>query len=421
MAVTVHRELEAVWRIESARIIAGLMRVTRDLGMAEEAAQEALAAALEAWAVDGLPESPGAWLATAARRRAIDRIRRQRVERRVLQETALRVGAADVEDVDEVDARLDGSPEDDVLRLIFMACHPALAEDARAALALRLVCGLTVPEVARAYLVGEATIAQRIVRAKKTLAESNIAFEVPSGGELPARIASVLEVIYLVFNEGYAATSGADWTRPTLCEEALRLGRMLAALMPGDQQDGEVHGLVALMEFQASRLGARTDNAGMPVLLMDQDRSRWDQVLIRRGLAALEEARRLGVGVYGLQAEIAACHARARTGSETDWKGIVSLYTQLYGLVPSPVVALNLAVAAGMAEGPEEGLRRVDDIAAHRALQGYHLLPSVRAEFLRRLGRMAEARGEFERAAALARNEPERQLLLRRAGECGQD
>jgi RNA polymerase sigma factor (sigma-70 family) len=414
MSGEIQRVVDGVWRVEGARIIAGLVRIFRDIGAAEDAAQDALAAALEQWDKEGVPENPGAWLMTTSRRRGIDRIRRARVEQRVVED----VGAGRGTIEDGLDPQLDGSPEDDVLRLIFMACHPSLSEEARAALALRLVCGLTVAEIARAYLVPEATISQRIVRAKKALTESGVEFEVPSGEELPARLDSVLQVIYLVFNEGYAATAGGEWTRPMLCEEAVRLGRMVGGLMA---REGEVWGLVALMELQASRLAARRDSAGRPVLLLDQDRGKWDWLMIRRGLSALEKSRKRGKGgqgVYGLQAEIAACHARARTGEQTDWKEIVTLYTRLYGLVPSPVVGLNLGVAVGMAEGPEEGLRRLDAIAGHPAMKEYHLLPSVRGEFLSRLGRLAEAKKEFERAAELAANERERELLLEKARRC---
>ena len=393
-------------------MIAAVARVLRgDVGRAEELAQDALVAALEQWPKDGIPENPGAWLTTAAKRRAVDEVRRARVERRARGE----IGAAEgVEDARErVDEALDGGVGDDVLRLVFTACHPALAPESRAALALRLLCGLTTDEIARAFLAPEPTIAQRIVRAKRTLAEEQVAFEVPVGAELRERLASVLEVVYLLFNEGYAATSGPEWMRPDLCGEALRLGRVLQGLMPGV---GEVHGLAALMELTASRAGARVDAGGAPVLLLEQDRSKWDRVLIRRGLAALEKARACGeAGPYALQAAIAACHARARRAEETEWGEIARLYGELLRMSGSPVVALNRAVAVGMAEGPAAGLALLDELRGEPALRGYHLLPAARGEMLERLGRAEEARAEFERAAGMAGNERERGVLRGRA------
>jgi RNA polymerase sigma factor (sigma-70 family) len=406
-----HAAIEAVWRIESAKIVAGLARMTRDVGLAEELAQEALVAALEKWPESGVPDKPGAWLMAAAKNRALDHFR----HRKMVEAKHEEIGR-DAEEgfVPDFDAALEDDIGDDLLRLIFTACHPVLSTEARAALTLRLLCGLTTDEIARAFLVPEPTIAQRIVRAKRTLSEARVPFEVPRGEELGARLSSVLEVIYLVFNEGYSATAGEDWTRPALCEEALRLSRILAELAP---QEPEVLGLVALMEIQASRLHARTGPSGEPILLMDQDRSRWDHLLVRRGLSALERAEKLGgaLGPYALQAAIAACHARARTPADTDWKRIVALYDALAQLAPSPVVELNRAVAVAMAYGPEEGLAAVDAIASEPALRGYHLLPSVRGDFLEKLGRLDEARGEFERAASLTRNSREIRLLLDRA------
>jgi RNA polymerase sigma factor (sigma-70 family) len=408
------RAVEAVWRIESARLIAGLARLVRDVGVAEELAQDALVAALEQWPAEGVPNNPGAWLMAVAKRRAIDLIRRnERLERKVTElghELAVRGEPA----APEFDAVLTDQIEDDLLRLVFVSCHPVLSTEARVALTLRLLGGLTTDEIARAFLVAESTVAQRIVRAKRTLAEAEVPFEVPEPAERPARLASVLEVIYLVFNEGYAATAGDDWIRPALCEEALRLGRILAGLMPAEP---EVHGLVALMEFQASRLRARIGPAGEPVLLLDQDRRRWDQWLIRRGVAALERAEALGGlgGRYALQAAIAACHAQAGTPEATNWRLIATLYEALAQLTPSPVVELNRAVAVGMAYGPEAGLELIDQLVDDPALKEYHLLPSVRGDLLAKLGRLDEARMEFERAAALARNQRERQLLLDRA------
>ncbi len=407
-----HRAIEAVCRIESAKLIAGLVRVVRDVGLAEELAQDALVAALERWPEAGVPDNPGAWLMATAKNRAIDRMRRSALVERKHAELA----HLDEREAPDLDAALDDDVGDDLLRLVFTCCHPVLAPEARVALTLRLLGGLTTDEIARAYLVPEPTIAQRIVRAKRALAEARVPFEVPRREALGERLASVLGVIYLIFNEGYAATAGADWVRPALCEEALRLGRVLAGLMPGEP---EVHGLVALMEIQASRLGARVGPSGEPVLLLDQDRARWDRLLIGRGLGALARAEALGGarGPYALQAAIAACHARAHTAGETDWARIVALYDALAALAPSPVVALNRAVAVAMASGPAAGLALVDALAAEPALAGYHLLPSVRAELLQRLGRTDEARAEWERAAALTRNQRERALLLARAAK----
>ncbi len=418
-ATEAHRAIDAVWRIESARLIAGLARIVRDVGVAEELAQDALVAALEQWPESGVPRNPGAWLMATSKHRAIDMLRRRERYQRKLAEIGrdLEVtGEGRVED-EAVDAALDGDIEDDMLRLVFTACHPVLSTEARVALTLRLLGGLTTEEIGRAYLVPESTVAQRIVRAKRTLTAKQVPFEVPTGAELAPRLSSVLEVVYLIFNEGYAATAGDAWMRPALCEEALRLGRVLAGLMP---KEPEVHGLVALMEIQASRLRARTRPSGEPVLLLEQNRARWDQMLIRRGLAALERAEMLGGvrGPYTLQAAIAACHARARTAAETDWPRIAALYLALAQLVPSPVVELNRAVALGMAFGPAMGLELVDEIRDEPALAGYHLLPSVRGDLLARLGRLDEAAEEFGRAAALTRNEPERALLAERAAAC---
>jgi len=421
MATDVQRAIEAVFRIESARLIAGLTRVVRDVGRAEELAQDALVAALEQWPGSGVPENPGAWLMAAAKHRAVDLVRRERrlaeKHHELVHEVAERERA-----VPDLDAALDDDIGDDLLRLVFTACHPVVSPEARVALTLRLLGGLTTEEIARAFLVPEPTIAQRIVRAKRTLAEAGVPFEVPRGDELASRLASVLEVVYLVFNEGYAATAGDDWLRPGLCDEALRLGRILAELAPAEP---EVHGLVALMEIQASRAKARVGPSGEPVLLLDQDRSRWDQLLIRRGLAALERAVALAngsssstIGPYALQAAIAACHARAHTAAETDWARIVALYEALARVTPSPVVELNRAVAVAMAFGPAAGLERVDALAAEPVLAGYHLLPSVRGDLLWKLGRFDEARVEFQRAAGLTRNARERTLLLERAAAC---
>jgi RNA polymerase sigma factor (sigma-70 family) len=412
---TTHRAVEAVWRIESAKLVAALTRVTGDVGLAEDLAQEALVAALERWPQTGVPDNPAAWLMATAKHRAVDVFRRtQRLERKTAE-----LGRELVE-ADEPDwaAALDEVVEDDVLRLVFIACHPVLSREARVALTLRLVGGLTTDEIARAFLVPETTVAQRIVRAKRTLAAARVPFEMPAGPDFAARLSSVLEVVYLVFNEGYAATAGESWTRPELCQEALRLGRILAALTPGE---AEVHGLVALMELQASRVRARTGPDGGPVLLPDQDRGRWDHVLIGRGLAALRRAEGTGAGLgpYGLQAAIAACHARARTAEETDWVRIAALYEALAELLPSPVVELNRAVAVSRAYGPAAGLELVDELTGAPALRGYHLLPAARGDLLLQLGRAREARREFERAASLTRNEQERALLLGRAAGCG--
>ena len=414
---TIHRTINAVWRIESARLIAGLVRMVRDVGLAEDLAQDALLAALERWPQVGVPDNPGAWLMATAKHRAIDRMRHNKLaQAKHLQITqALEDAQEDV--VAGIEATLDDDIGDDLLRLVFIACHPMLSTDAQVALTLRLLGGLTTDEIARAFLQPEATIAQRIVRAKRSLEKARAPFEVPDRQERAARLASVLGVIYLIFNEGYSATSGDDWMRPQLCEEALRLGRVLAGLAP---DDAEVHGLLALMELQASRTHARIGPRGEPVLLPDQDRARWDQLLIRRGLAALARAERLGGagGSYALQAAIAACHARALTLADTDWARIVALYGALAQLSQSPVVELNRAVATAMLSGPATGLALVDRLRFEPALQGYHLLPSVRGDLLFRLGRLPEARQEFEKAAALTRNGRERTLLLDRAAAC---
>jgi len=416
-----HRAIDAVWRIESAKLIAGLARIVRDVGIAEELAQDALVAALEQWPESGIPNNPGAWLMATAKHRAIDRLRRNKLFERKHEELGLELEDQQAFDAAHLEAQIiddiDDDVGDDLLRLIFTACHPVLSSEARAALTLRLLGGLTTEEIARAFLVPERTIAQRIVRAKRTLAETHVPYEVPRGPDLAARLASVLEVIYLIFNEGYAATAGDDWMRPALCEDALRLGRILAELAPAEP---EVHGLVALMEIQASRSAARTGPSGEPVLLLDQDRTRWDQLLIRRGLAALERAEALGgtLGPYALQSAIAACHARARTAAETDWARIVVLYGALAQLTPSPIVELNRAVAVTMAFGPAAGLELVDALTSEPSLKSYHLLPSVRGDFLAKLGRLDEARAEFERAASLTRNARERELLLGRATAC---
>src|SRR5215472_8848355 len=418
MAETTTREaIEAVWRIESARLIGGLVRVVRDVGLAEDLAQEALVTAMERWPQTGIPDNPGAWLMAVAKNRAIDQLRRhQLLEHQhgaLKDETqgSTRLTARDIE------TALDENVGDDLLRLMLIACHPVLSTEARVALTLRLLGGLTTEEIARAFLVPEPTIAQRIVRAKRTLAEARVPFEVPHGEDLSARLPSVLEVIYLIFNEGYTATRGEDWMRTELCEDALRLGRILAELVPGD---AEVDGLIALMELQASRGRARLGPGGEPILLLDQDRSRWDQLLVRRGLTALERAEALSrpLGQYTLQAAIAACHARARTGDETDWKKIVALYDALVEITQSPVVELNRAVAVSMAFGPAAGLELVDALVDEPALRTYHLLPSVRGDLLAKLGRSDDARKEFERAAALVQNARERELLLARAKAC---
>src|SRR6267154_1017082 len=410
MAPDTHQAIDAVWRIEQAKVIAGLARIVRDVGIAEELAQDALVAALKVWPAQGIPDNPGAWLMATAKNRALDTRRRAKLIERKHVELGHEM---DAEHTPDLDAALDDDIGDDLLRLIFTACHPVLSAEARVALTLRLIGGLTTEEIARAFLVAEPTIAQRIVRAKRTLTETRVPFEVPRGADRAERLASVLEVIYLIFNEGYAATSGEDWVRPALCEEALRLGRILAGLAP---EEGEVHGLVALMEIQASRLKARVGPKGEPILLLDQNRARWDQLLIRRGLSALARAEALGrPGPYALQAAIAACHARARVAEDTDWRRIVALYEQLANITPSPVVELNLAVAVAMAYGPQAGLDRVDALAAEPTLKNYHLLPSVRGDFLEKLGRFEEARAEFERAAGMTQNARERALLLERA------
>jgi len=408
-----HRAIEAVWRIESARLIAGLARVVGDVGLAEDLAQDALVAALEQWPESGVPDNPGAWLMATAKHRAIDQLRRHKMLDRKHEELGYEIAELQATAPD-FDTAIDDHIGDDLLRLIFTACHPVLTTEARTALTLRLLGGLTTEEIARAFLVPTATIAQRIVRAKRTLAAARVPFEVPRGAELAPRLASVLEVIYLIFNEGYSATAGDDWLRPALCEDALRLGRILAELAPAEP---EVHGLVALMEIQASRLHARVDQAGRPILLLDQDRGRWDQLLIHRGLAALERIEAMGgaFGPYALQGAIAACHARARTADDTDWTRITALYDALAQLTPSPIVELNRGVAYGMAFGPASGLEIVDPLTADPQLAGYHLLPSVRGDLLAKLGRFAEARAEFERAASLTRNTRERALMVERA------
>ena len=413
MLTDTHRTIDAVWRIESARLIAGLGRIVRDVGIAEDLAQDALVAALEQWPEQGIPSNPGAWLMATAKHRAIDALRRRTLLDRKHEELGRDLEER-LETPDLVSA-IDDDIGDDLLRLMFTACHPVLSTEARAALTLRLLGGLTTEEIARAFLVPEPTVAQRIVRAKRTLADAKVAFEVPRGADRAARVASVLEVIYLIFNEGYSATAGEDWVRPELCNDALRLGRILTGLMP---KEAEVHGLVALMEIQASRLRARVGPSGEPVLLLDQDRGRWDQLLIRRGLSALALAEKLcgpASGQYTLQAAIAACHARARTAEETDWKRIAALYEKLVDLIPSPVVELNRAVAVAMAYGPALGLTIVDQLISEPALKSYHLLPSVRADLLIKLGRNAEARAELERAASLTKNARERNLLVERA------
>ena len=420
MAVTAtdtHRAIDAVWRIESPRLIARLTRMMRDVGLAEELAQDALVSALEQWPQSGVPDNPGAWLMATARNRAIDRLRRGKLLERKHEELGHEL-QAEQDSAPELEDQIDDDDiGDDLLRLLFIACHPVLSTEARVALTLRLLGGLTTEEIARAFLQPHPTIAQRIVRAKRTLSEAHVPFEVPRGPELAARLSSVLEVIYLIFNEGYAATGGEDWMRPALCEDALRLGRVLAELAP---QEPEVHGLVALMEIQASRSRARVGPSGEPILLLQQDRARWDPLLIRRGLHALERAEKLGgeLGPYALQAEIAACHARARTAEETNWARITALYFALAQLTPSPVVELNRAVAISMTFGPAAGLELVDALRAEPALKSYHLLPSVRGDLLGKLGRFSEAREEFERAAALTHNARERELLLARAAAC---
>jgi RNA polymerase sigma factor (sigma-70 family) len=414
-----HSAIDAVWRIESARIIAGLTRIVRDVGIAEELAQDALVAALEQWPESGIPDNPGAWLMATAKHRAIDHWRRNKLLERKHQEFGRELEAQQEMAVPDLDAAIDDEVGDDLLRLVFISCHPVLSPEGRAALTLRLLGGLTTDEIARAFLVAEPTVAQRIVRAKRTLADARVPFEIPRKADLVARLASVLEVIYLIFNEGYSATAGDDWMRPALCEEALRLGRILAELAPDEP---EVHGLVSLMEIQASRSAARVNESGEPILLLDQDRALWDQLLIRRGLAALERAENLGHsrGPYALQAAIAACHARARTPQETDWPRIVRLYEELGQIAPSPVVELNRAVAVAMAFGPAAGLELADTLMSEPSLKAYHLLPSVRGDFLFKLGRFAEAEQEFARAASLTRNARERDFLLDRARLCAQ-
>jgi RNA polymerase sigma factor (sigma-70 family) len=413
-ATDTHRTIDAVWRIESARIIAGLARIVRDVGLAEELAQDALVAALEQWPEAGIPDKPGAWLMATAKHRAIDHFRRNEMLERKHEELGRELEARQELTVPDLEAAMDDDVGDDLLRLVFTACHPVLSSEARVALTLRLLGGLTTAEIARAFLLPEATIAQRIVRAKRTLAEAHVPFEVPRGKELEARLASVLEVIYLIFNEGYSATAGDDWMRPELCQDALRLGRIVAELVP---KEPEVHGLVALMEIQASRAHARTGPSGEPILLLDQNRALWDQLLIHRGLAALERAQKLGgaSGPYALQGAMAACHARAHTAAETDWSRIAALYDALNRIAPSPIVELNRAVAVSMSLGPEAGLEIVDALIEEPALRAYHFLPSVRGDLLAKLGRFEEARAELERAAALTRNGRERELLLERA------
>ncbi|HTA93809.1 MAG TPA: RNA polymerase sigma factor [Polyangiaceae bacterium] len=419
MTPEVHAAIHAVFRIESARLVASLARLVRDVGVAEELAQDALVTALEDWPQSGVPENPGAWLMATAKHHALNRLRRGKMLERKHEELghAATTDAAHTRTEDELAARLDDSVGDDLLRLVFTACHPVLSTEARVALTLRLLGGLTTDEIARAFLVSESAIAQRVVRAKRTLAEKNVAFEIPRAEELGQRLASVLEVVYLIFNEGYSATAGDDLMRPALCEDALRLGRILAELAP---EEPEVHGLVALMELNAARAGARVDDKGEPVFLLEQNRSRWDQILIRRGLLALERAQALGArpGPYLLQASIAACHARAQRASATNWPEIAELYAALGALVRSPVVELNRAVAVSMADGPEAGLRLVDALAEEPALRGYHLLPSARADLLAKLGRLEEARLEFERAATLTKNLRQRERLLERAADC---
>ncbi len=417
-ATETHRAIEAVWRIESARIIAGLTRIVRDVGVAEELAQDALVVALERWPESGIPENPGAWLMGTAKHRAIDYLRRGTLIDRKHEDLGREMAEREMQ-VPDLAAAMDDTIGDDLLRLVFIACHPVLSTEARVALTLRLLGGLTTDEIARAYLVAEATIAQRIVRAKKTLAEAQVPFEVPRGREFTARLSSVLQVLYLIFNEGYSATSGDDWLRPSLCEDALRLGRILAGLVP---DEAEVHGLVALMEIQASRSKARVGPAGEPILLLDQNRARWDQLLIHRGLAGLDRVERLGGmrGPYAIQAAIAACHARAGAPEDTDWARIVGLYSELAEVTPSPIVELNRAVAVGMAYGAAAALELVDGLRGDPALREYHLLPSVRGDLLKKLGRRGEARQEFELAASITRNARERNLLLERARECAE-
>jgi RNA polymerase sigma factor (sigma-70 family) len=418
-----HRAIEAVWRIESARLIAGLTRIVRDLGLAEELAQDALVAALEQWPASGVPDNPGAWLMATSKHRAIDLIRRNQTLVRKQQQIARELEIDGEGFEPDLAAALDDNIGDDLLRLVFIACHPVLSTEARAALTLRVLGGLSTDEIARAFLVSESTVAQRIVRAKKTLTKEQVQFEVPARGELAARLVSVLEVIYLIFNEGYSATAGDDWLRPQLCADALRLARIVAGLMP---DEAEVHGLVALLEIQASRTRARVDASGRPILLLEQNRGQWDRLLINRGLAALDRAEQLSRGAdgnsepgpYTMQAAIAACHARALTPEDTDWTRIAALYQVLAARMPSPVVELNRAVAVGMAFGPQAGLAVVEPLTSEPALKAYHLLPAVRADLLFKLDRFDEARAEFERAAALTRNSWESELLRERAEEC---
>jgi RNA polymerase sigma factor (sigma-70 family) len=419
-ATDTHRTIEAVWRIESARLIGGIARIVREVGVAEDLAQDALVAAFEQWPKSGIPDNPGAWLMATAKHRAIDQFRRNALHESKHEQLGHELDSEREAAVPDLDAAIDDHVGDDLLRLIFVSCHPVLSTEAQVALTLRLLGGLTTDEIARAFLVSEPTVAQRIVRAKRNLADAHVPFEVPRGAEFSARLSSVLQVIYLVFNEGYAATAGDDWMRPELCQDALRLGRILAGLVP---EEPEVHGLVALMEIQASRSRARVGPAGEPVLLLDQDRGRWDHVLVGRGLAALARAEELGgsLGPYTLQASIAACHARARTGEETDWGRISALYETLARITPSPIVDLNRAVAVGMALGPAAGLELVDALTSEPSLKSYHLLPSVRGDLLAKLGRAGEARNEFERAASLTRNTRERELLLTRAAACARE
>ena len=413
IATDIHRTIDAVWRIESPRLIAGLMRIVRDLGLAEDLAQDALVAALEQWPESGVPDNPGAWLMATAKHRAIDSFRRKQLLVRKHEELGRDIETRQMS-MPDFNANLDDNIGDDLLGLVFIACHPVLSTEARTALTLRLLGGLKTDEIARAFLLPEPTIAQRIVRAKRTLSDAHVPFEVPRGAELIARLSSVLEVIYLIFNEGYSATAGGDWMRPALCEDAIRLGRVLAELAP---REAEAHGLVALMEIQASRVKARVGPTGEPILLFDQDRGKWDQLLIHRGLTALDRAEKLGArrGPYTIQAAIAACHARAHIPEETDWTRIVSLYDELAELSPSPVVQLNRAVAVALASGPAAGFELTEKLTSESSLKNYHLLPSVRGDLLTKLGRLAEARAEFERAATLTQNARERDLLLARA------
>ena len=416
-ATETHRAIEAVWKIESARVVAGLTRIVRDVGVAEELAQDALVTALEKWPESGIPDNPGAWLMGTAKHRAIDFLRRGTLVDRKHEDLGREMAEREMQ-VPDMAAAIDDNVGDDMLRLVFIACHPVLSTEARVALTLRLLGGLTTDEIARAYLTSEPTIAQRIVRAKRTLKDAQVPFEVPQGTDFTARLSSVLQVIYLIFNEGYSATAGGDWMRPALCEEALRLGRILAELVPNEP---EAHGLIALLELQASRAKARIGTPGEPILLLDQDRSRWDWLLINRGLAALARAEQLRPkrGPYTIQAALAACHARAVTASETDWAQIVELYDELSAIEPSPIVELNRAVAVSMARGPAAGLELVNTLREEPALRNYHLLPSVRGDLLKKLGRIDEARVEFERAAAMTRNAREKNLLLERARACG--